>query len=106
MSDNSARHGVLCALGAYFIWSLAPAYFKLIAKVPANDILAHRIFWSVVFMLVLLARAMTSVAGRQQLAFFILAVNHHHMLKSSLGYFINPMVTVLLGMLFLTVTQT
>ncbi|BAE75615.1 EamA-like transporter family protein [Sodalis glossinidius str. 'morsitans'] len=121
MSDNSARQGVLCALGAYFIWGLAPAYFKLIAQVPANEILAHRILWSVVFMLVLLtlgrrwpqvrqslrrgklllALALTSVLVGSNWLLFIWAVNHHHMLEASLGYFINPLVNVLLGMLFL-----
>lgn len=54
MNENTARQGVLCALGADFIWGLAPAYFKLIDYVPANAILAHRIMWSAVFMLVLL----------------------------------------------------
>lgn len=48
MNENTARQGVLCALGAYFIWDLAPPYFKLIDQVPANEILAHRILWSVV----------------------------------------------------------
>ncbi|MBT9431781.1 EamA family transporter RarD [Candidatus Sodalis endolongispinus] len=121
MSDNSARQGVLCALGAYFIWGLAPAYFKLIAQVPANEIIAHRILWSVVFMLVLLSLgrrwpqlrqslrrgkllltlALTSVLIGSNWLLFIWAVNHHHMLEASLGYFINPLVNVLLGMLFL-----
>lgn len=121
MNENTARQGVLCALGAYFIWGLAPAYFKLIDYVPANEILAHRILWSAVFMLVLLtlgrrwpqvrrslrrgrllmALALTSVLIGSNWLLFIWAVNHHHMLEASLGYFINPLVNVLLGMLFL-----
>ncbi len=120
MNEKTAQQGVLCALGAYFIWGLAPAYFKLIDYVPANEILAHRILWSAVFMLVLLtlgrrwpqvrrsfrrgklllALALASVLIGSNWLLFILVVNHHHILEASLGYFINPLVNVLLGMLF------
>ncbi|TCV93702.1 EamA family transporter RarD [Biostraticola tofi] len=118
---NTTRQGVLCALGAYLIWGLAPAYFKLIQQVPAGEILTHRIIWSVFFMLalitlsdkwrqvaalcrkpkVLLALALTSVLIGSNWLLYIWAVNNHHMLEASLGYFINPLVNILLGMLFL-----
>lgn len=46
MSQQNTTKGVLCALGAYFIWGVAPIYFKSIKEVPAEEILTHRIIWS------------------------------------------------------------
>ncbi len=121
MNEKSTRQGVLCALGAYLIWGLAPAYFKLIQQVPAQEILTHRIIWSVFFMMallsvcrkwpqvravfrrpkVLLVLGVTSVLVGSNWLLYIWSVNHHHMLEASLGYFINPLVNILLGMVFL-----
>src|SRR5476649_86327 len=121
MNENPTRQGILCALGAYLIWGLAPAYFKLIQQVPATEILTHRIIWSVVFMLLLLSLChkwrqvrdvfrrpaillllgVTSVLVGGNWLLYIWSVNHHHMLEASLGYFINPLVNILLGMVFL-----
>ncbi|WP_413721593.1 EamA family transporter RarD [Sodalis sp. RH24] len=121
MNETSTRQGVLCALGAYLIWGLAPAYFKLIQQVPATEILTHRIIWSVFFMLALLTLCrkwrqvrevcrrpkallllgVTSLLVGSNWLLYIWAVNHHHMLEASLGYFINPLVNILLGMVFL-----
>ncbi|TKI04165.1 EamA family transporter RarD [Martelella alba] len=120
MQKTSTRRGVLCALGAYLIWGLAPAYFKHIQQVPATEILTHRIVWSVFFMAALLTicgkwRQVGQVCRRGQTLLtlgltsllvggnwllYIWAVNHHHMLEASLGYFINPLVNILLGMVF------
>ena len=47
MDAKQTRQGVLLALAAYFIWGIAPAYFKLILHVPADEILTHRVIWSV-----------------------------------------------------------
>lgn len=121
MDAKQTRHGVLLALAAYFIWGIAPAYFKLIDYVPANEILTHRIIWSFFFMVALisvsrqwsqlkkllstpkkiflLALSAVLIGGNWML--FIWAVNNHHMLEASLGYFINPLVNILLGMIFL-----
>ncbi len=121
MNQNPTRQGILCALGAYLIWGLAPAYFKLIQQVPATEILTHRIIWSMVFMLallslchkwrqvrdvfrrpaILLLLGVTSVLVGGNWLLYIWSVNHHHMLEASLGYFINPLVNILLGMVFL-----
>ncbi|TCL05066.1 MULTISPECIES: EamA family transporter RarD [Sodalis] len=121
MYKQSTRRGVLCALGAYLIWGLAPAYFKQIQQVPATEILTHRIIWSVFFMAALLTlcgkwaqvRAifrqrrtllmlgLTSLLVGGNWLLYIWAVNHRHMLEASLGYFINPLVNILLGILFL-----
>lgn len=121
MDPKQTRQGILLAIAAYFIWGIAPAYFKLIQVVPADEILTHRIIWSFFFMLVLitlsrqwrqvskirqmpkklLALALSAVLVGGNWLLFIWSVNHNHMLEASLGYFINPLVNVLLGMLFL-----
>lgn len=121
MESQQTRQGVLFALAAYLIWGIAPAYFKLIGHVPANEILTHRIIWSFFFMILLIsvARQWKSVVkvckSKKKLLLlavsavligsnwltFIWAVNNQHMLEASMGYFINPLVNVLLGMLFL-----
>ncbi|CAI1084137.1 EamA family transporter RarD [Serratia liquefaciens] len=121
MDAQQTRQGIFFALAAYFIWGIAPAYFKLIQQVPADEILTHRVIWSFFFMLALitlgrnwsqvraachnrkrlLLLAVTAVLIGGNWLLFIWAVNNHHMLEASLGYFINPLVNVLLGMLFL-----
>ncbi|EUD06394.1 protein RarD [Providencia alcalifaciens R90-1475] len=121
MSQQNTTKGVLCALGAYFIWGVAPIYFKSIKEVPAEEILTHRIIWSFFFMLLLLTISrhwsyfrqvlkqpkkilvlgVTAVTIASNWLIYIWAVNNGHMLQASLGYFINPLVNVLFGMLFL-----
>ncbi|QHM72856.1 EamA family transporter RarD [Mixta intestinalis] len=121
MDTQQTRQGIFCALGAYFIWGIAPAYFKLIEQVPAGEIMTHRVIWSALFMLllitvsrswprvkivlhqpkkVLLLAVSAALVGGNWLL-FIWAVNNHHMLEASLGYFINPLLNVVMGMLFL-----
>ncbi|WP_051937351.1 EamA family transporter RarD [Erwinia sp. 9145] len=121
MDAQQTRQGVLFALGAYFIWGIAPAYFKLIKQVSPDEIMTHRVIWSFFFMLLLvsvtrhwanvkiilrqpkkvllLAASATVICSNWLL--FIWAVNNDHMLEASLGYFINPLFNVLVGMLFL-----
>ncbi|HAU3360615.1 TPA: EamA family transporter RarD [Salmonella enterica subsp. salamae] len=121
MDAKQTRQGVLLALAAYFIWGIAPAYFKLIYYVPADEILTHRVIWSFFFMVALLTvsrqwrqvknllktpkkiflLALSAVLVGGNWLLFIWAVNNHHMLEASLGYFINPLVNILLGMIFL-----
>ncbi|EPL6454150.1 MULTISPECIES: EamA family transporter RarD [Providencia] len=121
MSQQNTTKGVLCALGAYFIWGVAPIYFKSIQEVPAEEILTHRIIWSFFFMLLLLTvtrhwsylrqilkqpkkiliLGVTATTIACNWLIYIWAVNNGHMLQASLGYFINPLVNVLFGMLFL-----
>ncbi|EXU74716.1 EamA family transporter RarD [Erwinia mallotivora] len=121
MDAQQTRQGVLFALGAYTIWGIAPAYFKLIQQVNADEIITHRVIWSFFFMLllisfsrhwkqvkltlqqpkkVLLLAVSATVVGCNWLI-FIWAVNNHHMLEASLGYFINPLFNVVVGMVFL-----
>lgn len=121
MDIKQTRQGGILALTAYFIWGFAPAYFKLIDDVPAGEILAHRVIWSFFFMVALISisqrwrqvkkllqtpgkiflLALSAVLVGSNWLLFIWTVNNHHMLEASLGYFINPLVNVLLGMIFL-----
>jgi chloramphenicol-sensitive protein RarD len=113
--------GTLAALGAYFLWGLFPIYWKFLDHVPASEILAHRMLWSFVFMLLLMAIGRewrwlkTAVSQPRVLLLFVLSatllginwltyiwgVNNGYIVDTSLGYFINPLVNVLLGVLFL-----
>lgn len=112
-----ARKALLAGLGAYSFWGLVPLYFKLVAVAGADEIIAHRVIWSVAFLaLVLGLRKRGSVlrhiaiSRRVALALllsgalvavnwmvFVYAVNSGRVLSTSLGYFINPLVSVLLG---------
>ncbi|MDO6409100.1 EamA family transporter RarD [Pantoea phytobeneficialis] len=121
MDTQQTRQGIGYALGAYFLWGVAPAYFKLVKVVPPLEIMTHRVIWSALFMLLLitLSRNWNQVCSvmRQPkkvllLAFtaftiggnwllYIWAVNNQHILEASLGYFISPLFNVVLGMLFM-----
>ena len=117
---GSARGGVAYAAGAYVFWGTFPLYFRALAGVPAPEILAQRIAWSAAFMLLLVTarrhwpevrrQLSPGVVGRLALSatlistnwlIYIWAVNAEHVLDASLGYFVNPLVSVLLGVVFL-----
>ena len=121
MQQNPARAGVLYAIAAYSMWGFAPVYFKAIKAIPATEILMHRIVWSMLI-LVVLAFGLKNIhkvkAALRQPAvlktllisgvllagnwlLFIWAVNNDHLLEASLGYYINPLINVLLGFVFL-----
>ncbi|MBV7315732.1 EamA family transporter RarD [Shewanella sp. NIFS-20-20] len=122
MNEQENRKGILLAIAAYSMWGFAPLYFKLLSQVSAAEILLHRIIWSFIFMMLLLmvtggAANIRQVLKRpKQLAIltvtstliagnwllFIWAVNNNHMLDASLGYYINPLFNVMLGMVFLS----
>lgn len=113
--------GVCYGLAAFLFWGVAPIYFKLVAHVAPSEILAHRIVWSAVFLVLLIGllrrwhgviAALTSWRLFLPLLLsaailsanwftYIVAVNSDQILQASLGYYINPLVNVLLGMLFL-----
>lgn len=119
--SREQKLGGVFAASAYTLWGLAPLYFKQIDFIPATEILIHRIVWSfILLLLVLLAlkqSAKVLAVFRQpktlfwllvsalllggNWGLFIWAVNSNHMLDASLGYYINPLLNVLLGMLFL-----
>jgi chloramphenicol-sensitive protein RarD len=109
--------GVAQAALAYVLWGLFPLYFRLLADVTPVDVLVHRIAWSLLFLLVVLAARRQWTWLRETLerprvigAFalsalllsgnwltYIWAVTHGHVIDASLGYFITPLVNVLLG---------
>jgi chloramphenicol-sensitive protein RarD len=113
--------GGLSAVAAFGIWGFIPVYIKAVAHVPAPELLAHRTFWSVILLLVLIALGHRWTAMRDALAqrriwlllaastsllalnwlVFIWAIGDGRVLETSLGYYINPLVNVLLGVLVL-----
>ncbi|MDX9832968.1 MAG: EamA family transporter RarD [Anaerolineae bacterium] len=115
------KKGVLAGVAAYTLWGLLPVYWKALQAVPALEILIHRTVWSLVFVLLLQAilrrwdwlrlvrqqpRMLRIFLGSTVLLSlnwltYIWAVNAGHVVDASLGYFINPLVSVLLGMIFL-----
>ncbi|MET3961348.1 chloramphenicol-sensitive protein RarD [Marmoricola sp. OAE513] len=115
------RRGFLSGAAAYLLWGLFPLYWPLLEPAGALEILSHRIAWSVITMtavLLLTSRVpffRALLADRRARALLVLAavviavnwgtyiwgVNHHRVVETSLGYFINPLVTVLMGVLIL-----
>jgi len=115
------KKALIYGFSAYFLWGVFPLYFKMITEIPPIDILCHRIIWSFVFLALILAvkaefleikklfqqprkivlLSCTSFLIALNWGTYIWAVNNDHMLDASLGYFINPLVSVCLGMFFL-----
>lgn len=113
--------GMLYAIAAYGMWGLFPLYWKTLHHVPALEILSHRMAWSLLFVLILLVMRRqwgwlkTAVSQPKTLLLFtasaillslnwfvyIWGVNAGHIVETSLGYFINPLVSVLMGVFFL-----
>ncbi|WP_409289792.1 EamA family transporter RarD [Peribacillus sp. SCS-37] len=117
--------GIFFAALSYVMWGIVPIYWKWIQDVPADEILAHRVFWSFVFMMLLLfatrklsgfilyvkemakqpkklaALGAASILVSANWGIFIWAVNSGRILETSLGYYINPLVSVLLGVIVL-----
>ncbi|HET6846867.1 MAG TPA: EamA family transporter RarD [Anaerolineales bacterium] len=110
--------GVLYAVAAYLIWGLFPIYWKQLAAVPALQLIGHRIVWSCVLLVVVLLvtrqfrsflGSLTMKTGRVYFAAAVLisinwfvyvwAITHDLVVEASLGYFINPLLSVLLGVL-------
>ncbi|MFD1172564.1 EamA family transporter RarD [Oceanobacillus picturae] len=130
MNAKQEQTGILLTAGAYLLWGFLPIYWKAVNHVSAGEILAHRIVWSFVFMLVLIAllgkwstvlkECKAILTNKKQLIAvifasimitlnwltFIWAVNSDHVLQASLGYYINPLISILLGILVLKETLT
>ncbi|MCU0265800.1 MAG: EamA family transporter RarD [Actinomycetia bacterium] len=118
---RGTRGGVALGLGAYLLWGLFPLYFRAVEDASPTEILAHRIVWSLVFLagLVSLGRRWgwlpTLLRDRRRMAMltvaaavialnwgvYIWAVNSDQVVEAALGYFVNPLVTVLLGVVLL-----
>jgi chloramphenicol-sensitive protein RarD len=113
--------GVWYTIAAFFLWGILPLYWKAMKEIPSPQILAHRIFWSFVFvtLILVLQKRMVQLrlafSSRRNRIFFVAsaftiginwfiyiwAVNAGYVVESSMGYFINPLVSVLLGIVFL-----
>jgi chloramphenicol-sensitive protein RarD len=120
-TDPAQRSGAAYALAAFGFWGIVPIYYKALDGILAADVLAHRIVWTVVMGAILLtlrrdwSRLRPVVRSRRTLAtlflsavlvstnwlVFIYAVQSDRVLDASLGYYINPLVNVLLGMTLL-----
>lgn len=121
MHGNSYRQGLYATIAAFVIWGFFPLYWALLKHVPALQIMAHRLIWCAVLVCAFLfaTRGLSWVrafAGKTRLlatltltgllvavnwGLYIWAVNNGHVIESSLGYFITPLVNVLLGTLIL-----
>ncbi|WP_213423534.1 EamA family transporter RarD [Bhargavaea massiliensis] len=123
--ESKEKAGIIWAASAYLIWGVLPIYWKSLGHVPSGEVLAQRIFWAsittgVVVLLLgqgkLLAadlkalwknkRAFWSLLGASVIIsgnwfLFIWAVNNGHIVQTSLGYYINPLLSILLGIVFL-----
>jgi chloramphenicol-sensitive protein RarD len=115
--NDKTRYGMVCGISSYMMWGVLPIYWKLVKDVPAYEILAHRILWSFVMMIILVVfsggigklgvifrdrRSMAYIAACAVLItfnwfLFIWCVNNGHIVESSLGYYINPLMSVFLG---------
>lgn len=111
--------GILAAVGAYVSWGLLPIYWKLLGHVPTSQLLCHRIAWSFAFLALFLGLTRRvaklrgdlcpTVWGSYVLAslligvnwfIYVWSVNAGYIVEASLGYFINPLLSVLLGVFF------
>ena len=113
--------GLVAGIACFTTWGLIPIYWKLIASVPAGEILAHRFVWTSIFLSILLTwqqrwnEVVANVRSRRALIYcltggiaiasnwflFIWAVNTGRVIETSLGYFMTPLMNVLFGALFL-----
>jgi chloramphenicol-sensitive protein RarD len=116
---SEARRGTVFGIVAYLIWGVFPLFWPLLEPAGALEILAHRVVWSLVVVAVLLLvsgnawrrlprtgrplRLLTLAAALIAVnwGLYIWGVNHHHVIETSLGYFVNPLVTVALSVVVL-----
>ena len=120
-SRSESLLGVIYAGAAFLIWGLAAVYWKELKSVPPLEIIAHRVAWSFFFLLplivlqrqwaefaailknlrMLLILLTSALLVAANWLIYVWAVNNDHLLQASLGYYINPLVNVVLGMVFL-----
>lgn len=130
MEQNEEKIGIIYTACSYLLWGFLPIYWKLVQEVPASEILAHRIIWSFLFMVAiilfskkwrlfmkeckliikdkrkLIGISLASVMISLNWLTYIWAVNSDHVIQASLGYYINPLVSILLGIIVLKETLT
>jgi chloramphenicol-sensitive protein RarD len=114
---QDSRNGLLFGIGAYGLWGVLPIYFKLLLRVPAVDIVAHRVIWSIPFLGALISLsngwgkvrtavgdpktlgilALTAVLIGGNWLLYVYAITSDRILAASFGYYLNPLANVLLG---------
>jgi chloramphenicol-sensitive protein RarD len=119
VNDRSQR-GILYGIGAYTLWGAVPIFWPLVARAGALELLAHRVIWSLVICVILLLTvvprgwwgrigrprtllllALAAAVVSVNWGVYIWAVNHGHVVETSLGYYINPILSILVGVVFL-----
>ncbi len=118
---NEAGKGFLYTVAAFLIWGLSPIFWKAIGHVPSEELVAHRVLWCGVMLVGVLtwqrrwgslgamlshrrsvvALVLTTALIATNWFLYIWAMHHEHILEASLGYFINPLLSVVLGLVFL-----
>lgn len=122
---SEGKKGIVYALAAYIIWGFLPIYWKQIENISPYEIIAHRVLWSFVFMIIFIiaigkwhyfrrdlkfifkkkkkvtALFLASIVITSNWLAYIIAVNSGHILDASLGYYINPLISIILGFLIL-----
>lgn len=125
MNERKTKAGILSGILTYTLWGFIPLFFKLLSDVLPMEILSQRIIWASVFMLIavvlskkwqsfvriitdlfrhpkkLLMMLLVSLLISTNWFTFIWAINNNHILQTSLGYYINPIISILLGVIFL-----
>ena len=121
MKNTSPRIGYAYAIAAHTMWGLLPSYWKMLAEVPGLEVIAHRVIWSLIFLIsicvanraygdivqifraprVLLTLVLTGSLIASNWLVYVWAVNHGQIIEASLGYFISPLFTIALGALLL-----
>lgn len=119
-TEKTDLKGIMYATQAYVAWGILPIYWKFLKDIPATEILTHRILWSLVFIIGYLwftsglhfmhllknpktryAMVVSSILVSGNWGLYIYAVNSGHIIEASLGYYINPLVSIFLGMVVL-----
>jgi chloramphenicol-sensitive protein RarD len=120
-SFSQQQTGIICAIAAFFLWGIFPLYFKLVSHIPPLEMLCHRIVWSAFFLAILLYFSkgleeikavfrsfrtvvllfITGALIALNWLIYIYAVTNDMIAEASLGYFINPLVNIILGIIFL-----
>src|SRR5918999_6112570 len=120
VSSDRTQRGILYGVGAYTLWGAVPLFWPLVAEASALELLAQRVIWSLLICVLLLLtvvprgwwartgnrRSLVLLAAAAALVSvnwgtYIWAVNHGHVVETSLGYYINPILSIVIGVVFL-----
>ncbi len=119
--QRTDRVGLASAIGAYTLWGFLPVFFKQLASVPPLEIVSHRVVWAVPLLIAIMAFRKQLVEFRAAITswpllrwmlasailisgnwlIYVWAVNNGHILAASFGYYLNPLLNITMGMLFL-----